>query len=98
MTDPSCSVDITADDSSDRQPGVRYSLQYLFNEIFVSAPKVLPVAAAACLPFSNDTPPPSGETMREPPEGYSPRKPGLHLPPCPRTESDSLTSRRVLAK
>ena len=83
---------ITVNDTRDRQPGVRRSLQYLFNDIFVRAPAAPPITAAICTPFSNDTPPPSGETMREPPVGNTPKKPGLHLPPCPRIESDTTAT------
>ena len=88
---------ITANDIRDHQPGVRRSLQYLFNDIFVRAPAA-PQIAATCAPFSNDTPPPSGETMREPPVENTPKKPGLHLPPCPRIESDTTASGSVLSK
>lgn len=94
MTHPLYSPEITAEEISDCQPGVRRSLQYLFDDIFVRAPAA-PIATVTCGPFSNDTPPPSGQAMRDPPEGHIPRKATLHLPPCPRTESDSAASRSV---
>ena len=98
MTHPFDDSRITANDTRDRQPGVRRGLQYLFNDIFLHTPAAQPVLAATCAPFNNDTPPPSGETMREPPVGNTPKKPGLRLPPCPRIESDTTASGSVLTK
>ena len=97
MTHPFDDSRITANDIRDHQPGVRRSLQYLFNDIFVRA-LAAPQIVATCAPFSNDTPPPSGETMREPPVGNTPKKPGLHLPPCPRIESDTTANGSVSSK
>ena len=94
MTDPLHSPEIKTQEISDSQPAVRRSLQYLFDDIFVRAPAA-PKATVTCEPFSNDAPPPSGQAMRVPPKNHIPKKTTLHLPPCPRTESDNATSRSV---
>lgn len=91
MTDPLYTPGIKAQEISDSQPAVRQGLQYLFDDIFVNAPTA-PKATVTCEPFSNDAPPPSGQAMRDAPKSHIPKKTTLHLPPCPRTESDNATS------
>lgn len=80
--------DITADKISDAQPNVRSSFQHLLVDAFVHTPAA-PKAAVVCEPFSNDTPPPSGQTMREPPEDCAPKRPTLHLPSAPQDEANT---------
>ena len=80
--------DITADKISDAQPNVRSSFQHLLVDAFVHTPAA-PKAAVVCEPFSNDTPPPSGQTMREPPEDCAPKRPTLHLPSTPQDEANT---------
>lgn len=94
MTHPRYNPEITDEATSDGQPGVRRNLQYLFDDIFVNVPAA-PTPTATCEPFNNDTPPPSGQAMRDSPESRIFKKATLHLPPCPRTESDNATSRSV---
>ena len=94
MTTPRYDPEITDETTGDCQPGMRRNLQYLFDDIFVNAPAA-PTATITCEPFNNDTPPPSGQAMRDSPESRIFRKATLHLPPCPRTESDNATSRSV---
>ena len=91
MSPPFFRPEITADEIKDGQPNARRSLQYLFDDVFVRAPAAL-AAAVACEPFSNDTPPPSGQTMREPPEDSTPKRRTLHLPSAPHGELDNASS------
>ena len=90
MTHPFFVPEIAADPISGSQSGPRRSLQYLFDDVFVREPATQ-AAALTCEPFSNDTPAPSGQTMREPPESHAPKRSTLHLPPCRRTESCGAT-------
>ena len=92
MTHPRYNPEIADEATGDCQPGVRRNLQYLFDDIFVNAPAA-PTATVTCEPFNNDTPPPSGQAMRDSPESRIFKKATLHLPPCPRTESDNAVSR-----
>jgi hypothetical protein len=87
MTNPFFKPELTAEDSATGPTGARRSLQYLFDDVF--APDAH--AAVVCEPFSNDTPAPSGQTMREPPYEIPPKRPTLHLPSCPRGEPGSRT-------
>jgi hypothetical protein len=91
MTHPFFAPDINAESTSGGQRGPRRSLQYLFDDVFVREPAAQ-AAALVCEPFSNDTPAPSGQTMREAPEDNAPKRLTLHLPPCRRTESQGATS------
>ena len=79
---------IPADEIDEVQPSVRRSLQYLFDDVFVQTPQA-PRTAVVCDPFSNDTPPPSGQTMHEPPEDCAPKRPMLHLPSASQGEANS---------
>ena len=80
--------DITTDKIGDGQSIVRSSFQHLMEDAFVHAPAAARVAVV-CEPFSNDTPPPSGQTMREPPEDCAPKRPTLHLPSAPQDEANA---------
>ena len=91
MSIPFFKPEITADEIKDSQPSVRRSLQYLLDDIFVRAPPAY-APTVACEPFSNDTPPPSGQTMREPPENSTPKKRTLHLPSTPHGGIDHASS------
>ena len=82
---------ITADEHGGGEPGFCPSLQHAFNTVFAANPTVRR-DAASCEPFSNDTPAPSGQTMRKPPADAAPKRLTLHLPPRPRVEPGSPTS------
>ncbi len=94
MSPPLFRPEITADELNDGKPSVRRSLQYLFDDVFVRSPAAQ-AAAVACEPFSNDTPPPSGQTMREPPEDCTPKRRTLHLPSAPHSELDRPISEPI---
>jgi hypothetical protein len=78
---------MSADESAAGHGSAHRSLQYLFDDVFAPATH----AAVTCEPFSNDTPAPSDQTMRELPTSTRPRRPTLHLPSCPRGEPGNTT-------
>ena len=79
MTQPFFKPEITAEKTSDAESGPRRSQQYLVDDVSVQKP-CAQAAAMMSEPFSNDTPAPSGQTMREPPTDPVPKRPTLHLP------------------
>ena len=97
MTHPFFTPEITAEEISGCQSGVRRSLQYLFDDVFARGPAAQ-AAGPTCEPCSNDTPAPSDRTMREAPPSNAPKRPTLHLPPCAHSEADSTESANSLSK
>ena len=93
MSPPFFRPEITADEIKASQSSGHHSLQYLFDDVFVRAP-----AAVACEPFSNGTPPPSGQTMHEPPEDNTPKRRTLHLPFTPLLAPDAPISEPIASR